>query len=198
MNIELWNVTENAEDLIARAARVCYDSFDKESEAGNERLIKHLINNGHHSVLEHASATFFITGISRACSHQLVRHRLAAYSQRSQRFVNEDGFNVVVPTSVKEKDFTVFLFHELKSIISDGYNKLIELGIKPEDARFLLPNACETRIVMTCNFRQWRHIIEHRGLNSQAQWEIREMAQEICRQLYEQCPLIFKDLYEVL
>ncbi len=194
MKVTIESHTMMPEDIIADAARVCYDSFGKKSPESDVRLIKHLIKSGHHSVLEHASATFYIQGISRACSHQLVRHRLAAYSQRSQRYVKEDGFKYVIPPSVIDKK-QVDNFKSAMIDIQDTYNVLLEAGVKPEDARFLLPNACETNIVMSANFREWRHIINERGLNPHAQWEIREMVLHILDALYKLAPIVFEDLY---
>lgn len=195
MEVTLKSITPDSQIVIAEAARTCYDSFGNSSEESDEHLIKHLLNNGHHSVLEHASATFLIGGISRACSHQLVRHRLASFSQRSQRYVNEDGFDYVIPPSLRG-DGTDWEFTRIMNRIQEGYKEFIKAGIKPEDARFVLPNACKTEIVMTANFREWRHVIEIRGLNKHAQWEIKEMAEKILRILSLHAPLIFADQIE--
>jgi thymidylate synthase (FAD) len=192
MDVRLKAITPDPEIIIAEAARTCYDSFGKQSEESDARLIKHLLKSGHHSVFEHAVATFLISGISRACSHQLVRHRLAAYSQRSQRYVKETGFEYVTPPWIEIEGMSEF-YDDIMADLQSAYSNLIGAGVKPEDARFVLPNACCTEIVMTANFREWRHIISLRGLNIKAQWEINEMAKQILRILALHAPLIFED-----
>jgi len=133
---------------------------------------------GHHSVLEHVSITFAIDSISRACSHQLVRHRIASYSQQSQRYVKYDKINYVIPPSI-EKDKEICIgFEKFMEDISHNYKDLIELGIKPEDARYILPNAVATNITMTVNARELIEMCKLR-LCSTAQWEIRNMFEMI-------------------
>lgn len=201
MKVTLKAITANPEAVIADAARTCYDSFGKQSLESDERLLKHCLNAKplpHLSVFEHASATFLIEGISRACSHQLVRHRLASYSQRSQRYVKEDNFAYVTPQSIFEHGAAKEAFDEFMIESAATYDKLIGCGVKPEDARFVLPNACATEIVMTANFREWKYVSEIRGINPHAQWEIRGMVRKILRILFDYAPIIFRDQYDKL
>ena len=205
MQVELLSITSDAEKIIEKAGRICYASEDKITEDSYIRFIKNLIKNGHTSVLEHASATFKISEISRVCSHQLVRHRLASYSQKSQRYIKEDSFDFVIPPSIKELDLKdnleygsnnsnrTTIYYGIMWQIQEIYNRLIEYGIPKEDARFILPNACTTEIVMTMNFRQWRHFLKTR-LDKHAQWEIRDLAKNILQILKKNSPIVFEDL----
>lgn len=174
MKITLLAITPQADKVIEQAGRVCYLSDNKITDTSAKPFIHKLIKAGHESVLEHASATFKIEGVSRALTHQLVRHRLASFSQQSQRYVDENGFDFVIPESVIDKD--EFTRDMLK--IADMYDKWRKKGLKKEDARFVLPNACCSDIVVSANFREWRHIMKMR-LSSKAQWEIRTMAKHI-------------------
>jgi thymidylate synthase (FAD) len=195
--------TPNPEILIENAARVCYDSFDKKSEGSASRIIEHLIRSGHESVLEHCSATFFVVGVSRALTHQLVRHRIASYSQRSQRYVKETEPNYVTPPSILENKENVGVssqdqmarakFENAMLFAWNTYNELLKMGIKGEDARFVLPNACCSSLYMTMNFRELRHFLKLRT-SKHAQWEIRNMAKEIHSQLMEIAPNVFADI----
>jgi thymidylate synthase (FAD) len=152
-----------------------------------------LIGRGHLSVLEHASATFRIKDVSRTLSHQLVRHRLASYSQRSQRYVKEDGFAYVTPPAIAANEDALDVFRKAVEETRAAYDKLLEAGVAPEDARFVLPNAAATEIVVTANFREWRHILALRG-NAAAQWEIRQLAIAILKELKKKAPATFADL----
>jgi len=163
MKVTLVQQTDKPIETIAKIASICYDSDPNDPL----KLVKHLYKNGHHSVFEHIYFTFKIEGISRACSHQLVRHRQASYTQRSQRYCNEDQFDYVTPASVY--DYSVVM-----EDIAQAYKELIDVGVPKEDARFLLPNACETELYMSCNLRELIHIANER-LCSRAQWEIREL-----------------------
>lgn len=192
LKVELLSITQNAERLIEDAGRTSYLSFDKEGEGTEKTFIQMLLKRGHESVLEHASATFRISGISRSLTHQLVRHRLASYTQQSQRYVNEKDFKYIIPKSIKENSYAHFLFIQLMEKAKDTYIELKRLGINNEDSRFVLPNAVETQIVITANMREWRHIIELRGERG-VQWEIREMVIEILKKLKEHVPTIFSD-----
>jgi len=180
----------NYEKHLERNARICYDSGEKETDKSHIAMIKSLIKNRHLSILEHRSVSFKISGISRACSHQLVRHRLAVYSQKSQRYVNEKQFEFVTPDTISKNDEAVSIYNSLMNNIQETYNKLISLGIDKEDSRFVLPNACTTTIGMTCNLREWLHIIDER-VSIKAQWEIREVFINIWKLLYEQYPTVF-------
>lgn len=192
MTVELIAITPNAEVVIEKAGRTCYCSTPKAQPAGEKNLIHRIIKNGHHSVLEHASATFRITGVSRSFTHQLVRHRLCAFSQRSQRYVNEKSFAFVEPESIREKTEAHRLFEEFMADAKNAYCKLQELGIKNEDARFVLPNAVQSEIVLSANFRELRHIFCVR-CDRHAQWEIREVALQMLRIMKKEAPLVFGD-----
>jgi thymidylate synthase (FAD) len=157
------------------------------------RLIETLIKSGHHSVLEHASATFRVIGGSRALTHQLVRHRIASFSQQSQRYVDEEHFRFIEPPSIAQKPEAHDRFIELMESSRKTYLELQSLGIRNEDARFVLPNAAESEIVVTANLREWRHIIELRAAR-QAQWEIRVFAFKVLAILKRQTPAIFFDM----
>jgi len=193
MKVELLFITPNAEKLIESAGRTCYLSFGKQGKDTEKAFIKMLIKRGHLSVLEHAYATFRISGVSRAFTHQLVRHRLCSYTQQSQRYVDESNFNYVEPESVKNNAEAHSIFTEFMESAKKAYSELQKLGVKNEDARFVLPNAVETQIVVTANLREWRHIIELRG-EPGAQWEIRKAAIEILRILKKHAPTVFADL----
>lgn len=192
MTVELIAITPNAEVVIEKAGRTCYCSTPKAQPAGEKNLIHRIIKNGHHSVLEHASATFRITGVSRSFTHQLVRHRLCAFSQRSQRYVNEKSFAFVEPESIREKTEAHKLFEEFMAEAKKAYCKLQELGIKNEDARFVLPNAVQSEIVLSANFRELRHIFCVR-CDRHAQWEIREVALQMLRIMKKEAPSVFGD-----
>jgi thymidylate synthase (FAD) len=192
MKIELLFITPNAEKLIESAGRTCYLSFGKQGEGTEKAFVKMLIKMGHLSVLEHAYATFRISGVSRAFTHQLVRHRLCSYSQQSQRYVDESNFSYVEPDSIKNNPEAHSLFEDFMDKARKTYSELQKLGVKNEDARFVLPNAVETQIVVTANLREWRHIIELRG-EPGAQWEIRRAAVEILKILKKHAPTVFAD-----
>lgn len=194
MKVELISITLDSEKHIEYCARTCYNSLDKMTADSHKVFLSNLIKNGHLSVLEHSFASFLIDEISRACSHQLVRQRIASFSQRSQRYVNEKNFTFVIPPEIEENNTAKEIYLESIKKIQDAYNKLIELGIKKEDARFLLPNATHTTITMTANFREWLHIIDLR-VSRHAQWEIRDLFIEIWKKLYEKAPTVFSDVY---
>lgn len=245
MRVELIAHTEMPYDVIADAAGVCYSSEDihemmkNMSDTKRLNLIKKLEGSKHESPFEHVSFTFAISGISRACSHQLVRHRLASYSQRSQRYVNESGFGYVVPPEVKKNKQLLLYYDNCMDEISLNYEILkyniahqkirkywidhgveieeftgstitIEEGIKitnefkdenpalynkimkeaGEDARFVLPNACETQLVMTMNARSLWNFFNLRCCN-RAQWEINELAWKMRDILVSKYPYLF-------
>lgn len=194
MKVELLSITPESEKLIENAGRTSYLSFDKKSEGSEKRFIKMLIKRGHTSVLEHASATIRISGVSRALTHQLVRHRFSSITQQSQRYVDETNFMYVEPETIKENSDAHQIFNDLMEKINHTYRKLRNLGIKKEDARFILPNATESELVITANFREWRHIIELRG-DPAAQWEIRELTIKILKELKKNAPTVFGDFY---
>jgi thymidylate synthase (FAD) len=168
MQVTLIQATPNPIETISKIASICYDS-DPENPLG---LVKHLYKNGHHSVFEHIYFTFKIEGISRACSHQLVRHRHCSFTQRSQRYCSEDGFRVVRPDTLPRG----FLDHIQD--VNSYYTFLQERGVPNEDARYILPNACETELYLSCNLRELIHIANER-LCTRAQWEIRDLVKEM-------------------
>jgi thymidylate synthase (FAD) len=158
-----------------------------------EKFVRNLILQGHFSVLEHAAATFRIAGVSRAFTHQIVRHRMASFTQQSQRYVNEESFRFIEPPSVRANPEGHELFVDFMERARDVYFRLQESGIRREDARFVLPGAAESEIVITANLREWRHIIEVRG-EAKAQWEIRMAAGKILQSLKARIPSAFFDL----
>lgn len=170
MNVTLIQATPDPINLIARIASICYDSDPQNPMA----LVKHLYKNGHHSVFEHVYFTFKVEGISRACSHQIVRHRHCSFTQRSQRYCSEDGFGYVRPKSLDPGRFG----NDMEDI-RDWYAEYQADGVPNEDARYILPNACETALYVSCNLSELIHIANER-LCSRAQWEIREMVQKMC------------------
>jgi thymidylate synthase (FAD) len=199
MDVVLLYSTPDPERAIAAAARLCYapigaaELLDTMSEASVHRVLKTVIDSGHHSTLEHASYTFAIDGVSRAMTHQLVRHRLASYNQQSQRYVSfaeEPAF--VVPPDVATDPAALERFEAAVTDAFSAYRALIELGIPAEDARYLLPNATETKIVVTMNVRELLHFFELRCCN-RAQWEIRAVAHRMLELAEPTAPYIFMD-----
>lgn len=198
MVVTLIAHTPEPEKVIASAAKLCYSSSDIENLMDGltptkvETFIKKLTDLGHQSPLEHCTFTFGIEGISRACSHQLVRHRLASYSQKSQRYVKEDQFDYIVPPTIKNIGDCIDVYEQLMRYCQNAYDHMIERGVPGEDARFVLPNACETKIIMTMNIRTLLHFFEERCCE-RAQWEIRQMANimlDICKKI---APNLFKN-----
>ena len=178
MNVTLIQATPNPVETIAQIASICYDSNPKNPMA----LVKHLYNNGHMSVMEHIYFTFKIEGISRACSHQLVRHRHCSFTQRSQRYCSEDGFEVVNPKSfdeVKAGDYDDW-YELYTDCIQRLHMGLQKQGVPNEDARSILPNACATSLYLSCNLRELIHMANER-LCCRAQWEIRDLVKAMCK-----------------
>lgn len=207
LKVSLLEHTPSPERLVALSARLCYSPVGidelKEilSEEEKEKLINLLRESGHLSPFEHASFTFAVEGISRACSHQLVRHRIASYSQQSQRYVSEEsGFDFVMPPLFKNDDTLNTIFQDAMENAHKYYCKLLKelekRGIKGEtarqDARFVLPNAAETKIVITMNARELLHFFRVRCC-SRAQWEIRALATEMVKLVKKIAPLLFKE-----
>ena len=149
--------------------------------------------------LHHGSATFFFEGISRACTHQLVRHRLASFSQESQRYVSLDKgeWSAVVPPAIQGNEEAQAKLSEAWDYLQQTYQELREMGIRKEDARFLLPNAAETRIVTSMNFAAWSHFLWLRAVDKAAQWEIRGLGQLVLEMLYTVAPAVFQEHWDV-
>lgn len=199
MQVELLYHTPDPERAIATAARLCYapvGASELMETMPQERVMSVLstiMASGHFSTLEHASFTFAIDGVSRALTHQLVRHRLASFNQQSQRYVKfKDGIPYVKPESIEASDEADELFTDIMEAVSSAYSRMIELGIPAEDARFILPNAVETKIVTTMNARELLHFFELRCCN-RAQWEIRELAHKMLELVQPVAPFIFMD-----
>ncbi|NQV31941.1 MAG: FAD-dependent thymidylate synthase [Phycisphaeraceae bacterium] len=191
IDVELIAVTPDAERVIEQAGRTCYLSFDRVGEDTQRGFIQRLLTMGHESPLEHAYATFRIKNCSRAMTHQLVRHRLMAVSQQSQRYVSEQAFEYVVPEAMPPEH--VADYHADMQVIQAMYVKWRQRGLRKEDARFVLPNACMSEIVVSANFREWRHIFRAR-LSPKAQWEVRQACALILEQLASQAPICFEDI----
>lgn len=188
------------EALIEHAGRICYQSEKAVNSAAGDldvtaRFIQRRLQEGHESIIEHASASFEISGISRACSHQLVRHRLASYSQESQRYVDmsrqcEASQDYVIPPDIANDPEAMTIWSESVGQLATIYQRLRKRGIKKEDARFLLPNATATRLVMTANFRELLHIFKLR-ISPEAQWEIRALCVRMLEAVYPHAPNVF-------
>ncbi len=197
MRVKLLSFTPNPDLTVYLAARVCYSrvSVDQlEEEASPEKvrsLINRVVSSGHHSVLEHASFTFAVEGISRVTSHQLVRHRIASYSQQSLRWVSAEGIDVVIPPSIREVPEALGIFNDIVSKSKEAYKKLIGLGIPKEDARFIIPHGVSTRMIFTMNARELHHFFRLR-LCTRAQWEIRELAKMVLMEVRKVAPIIFE------
>ena len=220
MKVVLLSHTPDPERTIALAARLCYspkspaDLSETMSNQEVDRVLNTIINQGHGSALEHASFTFGIEGVSRACTHQLVRHRLASYNQQSQRYVDESKcFDYVIPQSIE--NYSGLYFPQIKEeadghargcyrtelkeayadymeIVFRFYKRMVEEGIPKEDARYILPNAVCSNIVVTMNVRELLHFFNLRTCN-RAQWEIREVAEEMLKLCKEVSPKLFKN-----
>lgn len=201
MKVELLNYTHNPEQTVALAGRLCYSGSDIEetkkglTEGYTKKILGILRKNGHLSTFEHVSFTFGIEGISRVLTHQLVRHRIASYSQQSQRYVKEEEgkFEYVIPDSIKENKEAKNKFIKRMEEYHKYYLEAVEMGIPKEDARFYLPNAAETKIIVTMNARALTNFLEER-LCERAQWEIRKMAGMMLELVKEKAPILFKNV----
>ncbi len=196
MQVELLTHTPDPEQVVAAAARLCYsnasiDELLEKSKVDRQEFLEKVLSLGHHSVLEHVSFSFGIEGISRACSHQLVRHRLASYSQQSQRYVShKKRFSAVTPATIAAKPELNQRYQQLLEEIHQFYAEMLDAGIPAEDARFLLPNAATTKIVVTMNGRELRHFFALRCCR-RAQWEIQEMAKRMLKLITPVAPILF-------
>ena len=188
----LLAITPNPEKIIEEAGRTCYLSLSKITDDSEKNFIRSTIKRGHHSILEHATASFRILGASRSFTHQLVRHRIASFSQQSQRYVDEAEFNYIVPPDIAASSEALAVYREFIENARQTYGRFRELGIKKEDARFILPNALESQIVFSANFREFRSVFNLR-LDKAAQWEIRRVCMEMLKILQEKAPSVFGD-----
>lgn len=213
LKVNLIEYTPNPEKVIASAAKLCYsavgvdDILEGLDGENTKRFLDRLMSYGHMSPIEHVSFTFAVEGVSRALTHQLVRHRIASYSQQSQRYVKLNQFEYIVPPEIDKDDKAreVFIramedsqkaYDEIADILKERY---IKIGMKTisaekkaiEDARYVFPNACETKIVLTMNARSLMNFFEHRCCN-RAQWEIHALADEMLRQVRNVAPVLFK------
>lgn len=220
MTVNMIAYTPEPEKVVAAAAKLCYSQssaddimakLDHNQAAG---FLEKLMDFGHYSPLEHVSFTFAVDGVSRVLTHQLVRHRIASYSQQSQRYVKFDQFEYIMPPAIENSPEAKEIFIKAMSDDQETYSKLVEIleeeyklknieaGMSEkrasaaaeksaiEDARFVFPNACETKIVMTMNARSLINFFNHRCCN-RAQWEIRALADEILKAVKEVAPSLF-------
>lgn len=222
LKVQLLRYTPEGEKLVASAAKLCYSpvGIDKIEENLDEekvdRFLNMLMDLGHESPLEHLSFTFGVEGVSRVLTHQLVRHRIASFSQQSQRYVKLDQFDYIIPPSidnVKEArdiyikameedqkyydEITDILFKEhFEKLLKKGYNdkraRTMAEKMSIEDARYVFPNACETKIVFTMNTRSLFNFFRLRCCN-RAQWEIRALATEMLKEVKKVYPTLFKN-----
>lgn len=183
----LLRVSHNEpERFIEEAGRLCYGTDNLLGTQKN--WVQTRIKQGHESILEHVSATFRIK-CSRVVSHELVRHRIASFSQKSQRYVKEDSFSFITPPELEVNEDYIEVIQACQIV----YNSLIEKGIKPELSRYVLPNACMTEIIMTMNLRELRHFIKLRTSKA-ALPEMREVANKIKELCMGFAPKVFEDL----
>ena len=208
LNVKMFSVTPDALKVIYSACRQCYspefagDIFQSSSNQDKiSEFVKKVFSSGHESPLEHVKFTFAVEGISRVCTHQLVRHRIASFSQQSQRYVREEKFDYIMPPAFKDNPELKNIFEEAMSKIQQSYNK-IQAYFKGEgksaesinqDARFLLPGACETKIVVTMNARELVHFFKIR-LCMRAQWEIRALAHNMLDLCRRELPAVFEEV----
>lgn len=220
MNVTLIAHTPDPEKVVAAAAKLCYSSSDVQTLMEDltpekiDRFVQMLASYGHESPTEHVTFTFGIEGISRSCTHQLVRHRIASYSQKSQRYVSEHDFEYITPPAIAQDEEATACYERAMKQADEAYNTLADLLERRyvaeltaqgkdekeaartarkkaiEDARFVLPNACETKIIVTMNVRTLMNFFRHRCCN-RAQWEIRAVAQEMLRICRETAPALF-------
>lgn len=204
MKVELISYSNLGEKVCGIASKTCVSESIPTVDDDVTKSLKAAMASGHSAVLEHWSATFAISGVSRALSHQLVRHRIASFSQQSQRYVNMDNFEYVTPQTILDvKDSfdmgdecpsnePLYAWDWIMREINGLYRALIDKGVPEEDARYILPNACCTNIVVSMNARELRHFFRLRCC-TRAQWEIREMANLMLSEVKKVAPTIFED-----
>lgn len=223
MKVKVIAHTPEPEKVISMAAKLCYSSVGVDEIEQNltdesvEKFLNMLINIGHESPLEHVTFTFAVEGISRSCSHQIVRHRIASFSQQSQRYVKLDQFEYIVPPEIESIEEAKELFIDAMNKDQEAYDKLVDILFEKhynnliesgknekeakrnaekkaiEDARYVFPNACETKMVFTMNTRSLYNFFNHRCCE-RAQWEIRELSIEMLRQVRLIAPILFKNI----
>lgn len=197
LKVTLLAHTKNPQKVVTSAIRQCYSAdsaakiVNKVDKKMAKRLISQIISSGHTSTIEHAVFTFAIEGVSRSLTHQLVRHRIASYSQQSQRYVKFDKVDYILPPSIEANDKANKIFEKFLDYSSNVYRELVDIGIKAEDARFVLPNAVETKIVVTMNARALLNFLKER-MCARAQWEIRALANAMYKELMKVAPQIFQ------
>jgi thymidylate synthase (FAD) len=197
LKVVLLNHTKNPDQICAAAAQSCYSEkgaselFERTTDEKAKKMIKKVVGMGHLSVVEHAHFTFSVEGVSRALTHQLVRHRIASYSQQSQRYVAMDRAEYVLPPSIQADPDAKKLY---KRAMDDAWKAYRELASKvdKEDARYLLPNACHTNITITMNARELWHFFSLRCCR-RAQWEIRMMAWKMLGEAKKAAPILFEN-----
>lgn len=221
LKVKLISHTDNPEKLIAQAAKICYspvgvEEIEKSLDRDNiEKFINMLMDIGHESPIEHVSFTFAVEGVSRTLTHQLVRHRMASFSQQSQRYVKLDQFDYVIPPAIEKNEQAKQVFIKAMQEDQQHYGEIVDILYKEnfellitqgedektakskaekksiEDARYIFPNACETKIVFTMNARSLFNFFKHRCCN-RAQWEIRDMAVAMLKLVRDVAPTLFK------
>ncbi|HDP96284.1 MAG TPA: FAD-dependent thymidylate synthase [Euryarchaeota archaeon] len=197
MKIRLINHPRDPDRICAAAALSCYSRepsaaiFENITDENARKAIAKIVGMGHLSVIEHANFTFSIEGVSRALTHQLVRHRIASYSQQSQRYVSMDRAEYIVPPSIAADPESLRRYEALMDVIWKEYAKLCENAPK-EDARYVLPNACNTNITVTMNARELWHFFTLRCCR-RAQWEIRKMAWYMLEAARKTSPILFEN-----
>lgn len=213
VKVKLLEYTPNPEKLIASAAKLCYSAVGVEEIQENleeEKIFKFLdmlMSYGHESPIEHVSFTFAAEGVSRSLTHQLVRHRIASYSQQSQRYVKLKQFEYIIPPQIEKDEEGKKIFIKSMESCQNAYNELVDIlekkhikeGVSKgnaekkaiEDARYVFPNACETKIVFTMNARSLMNFFKHRCCN-RAQWEIRDLAYAMLLEVKKVAPILFK------
>jgi thymidylate synthase (FAD) len=214
LKVKLVEYTPNPEKVIAAAAKLCYSAVGieelekKVDDEGAKKFLNMLMSYGHESPIEHVSFTFAIEGVSRSLSHQLVRHRIASYSQQSQRYVKLKQFEYIVPPEIDKDADARRIFINAMENSQEAYGQLADIlkekyikdGIEPisaekkaiEDARYVFPNACETKVIFTMNARSLMNFFKHRCCN-RAQWEIRNLADEMVMLVKKVAPIIFQN-----
>lgn len=198
VRVKLLNYTPQPDFTVATAMRQSRFKGSVMNLDLTEKDVKHLISLalklGHYSVFEHISFTFAVEGISRSCSHQFVRHRFFAFTQQSQRFIKESDFPYIIPETIKRDEKSYKLFNEAMQYISNVYEKLSD-KVPIEDARFILPNATETKLVATANARELMHFF-HERMSKYAQWEIRRVAELMFDEVRKVAPIIFNEEFK--